>query len=284
LPDDRFLHRRAGHSEKVNLLTDLEFRVWTQYLLSADDFGVMRFSAITVQSDNDHLENRPMRVIQRCLDALVKAGLLRTFEHQRRAYLYQADWQDWQKVSYPRSTTQPKPPDADLANCSQTTQLLFMMHPGGAGRKRVNGANGSTAPTATVPERSENIPETVSEDSPLMRAGAPAKRLMANGLRLTANGSEEDGQAAFMRFQSAYPASRRKGGRLVQEAFVMQMALAGGSKVLLAALDNHMASEQWQTPKHIPGMDTWLQGEYWRQVLDAPGAKTADSRLPEWAR
>lgn len=179
MPDDRFIHKRAGHSEKVNLLTDLEYRVWTQYILSADDFGVMRASAVTVQADNDHLSNRPAKVIQRCIEALAKPdGLLRTFEHQRRSYIYQHDWQSWQKVAYPRQTNNPKPPADALALCDELTQRLFAMHPGGAGRKRGNGSG--------------NVPETVGEHSPLTRVGAPAERLTAkaNGERQEANGAQ----------------------------------------------------------------------------------------------
>lgn len=182
VPDDRFVHRRAGHSEKVNNLNDLEFRVWVQYLLSADDFGVMRFSAVTLQADNDHLSNRPAAAVMRCLRAVLNRGLLRLFVHQNREYAYQHDWQHWQKVQYPRGTNNPCPPPEALTECCPETQELFSIHPGGAGRKRK--------------EHSENVPRTVpetfQESSALMREGAPAKRLTANGIRLEANGSEEE--------------------------------------------------------------------------------------------
>lgn len=131
MPDDRFLHRRAGHGTKPNMLTDLEHRVWMQYLLSADDFGVMRGTHHPVQNDNDSLASRPAKAIQRSIDALVRVGLIRTFEHQGKPYVYQHDWQTWQKVSYPRGTTQPAPPPEALAECDEATRLLFEQHPGG---------------------------------------------------------------------------------------------------------------------------------------------------------
>jgi len=169
VPQDRFLHPRLGHSDKVSLLTDLEFRVWVQYILSADDFGVMRKSAVTVQADNDHLANRPQKVVQRCLDALVKARLLRTFEHQQRVYVYQPDWQDFQRIGYPRGTSQPLPAPEQLVDCSPKTRELFKRHPLNLHE--------------TLPKDLPKIPETFSESSPPSRARETAK---ANGIRLTA--------------------------------------------------------------------------------------------------
>lgn len=91
----------------------------------------------------------------------------------------------------------------------------------------------------------------------------------------------EDGQAAFMKFQAAYPPHRRKGGRLVQEAFLTALHKAGGSAVLVAALANHQQSAEWRDKPHvIPGMDTWLEGEYWLQRKDPP--TTAATKKP-WA-
>jgi hypothetical protein len=283
MPADRFIHPRAGHSRKVSMLTDLEFRVWVQCVMSADDFGVLRASAITLQADNDHLANRPQKMVQRCVEAVIKAGLFDTFDHQGRRYMFQPTWQEFQKVSYPRGTNNPSPPADALARCDAPTQELFKAHPGGKGRK--------------FPKRLENVSETDrkhsepdTEKSPTTRAGAPAERL-----RLTANanglGSGERLDVAFLSFQEAYPPSRRKGGFLAQQAFIDAVERAGGLAAVMDALANHKASEQWQESKLIPSMDKWLSEERWRQRLDPPkpaGATDTKSKweasLPEWAQ
>jgi hypothetical protein len=294
MPDDRFLHKRAGHSEKVNMLTDLEFRVWAQYLISADDFGVMRASAVTLQADNDHLSNRPAKVIQRCIEALVKPdGLLRTFEHQGRRYIYQHDWQSWQKVSYPRTTNNPKPPEEALAGCDEPTQKLFAVHPGGAGRTRSNG--------------SKNIPETVPEHFPLTRAGAPAKRLTANGERLTAHGFEEDLSDVTTlppmdvwarELINLYPKEGRCGWNLVERPLFAALTSIMTDQGLHAAnywdawdwlkarLEQHKRSHNWRERKMIKRLDRWLsEGVYWSEPAEGvPPAVASGASEPEWVQ
>ena len=65
MPDDRLFHKRLGHSEKVGRLTDFEYIVWQAYILSADDFGVLRFTAISLQADHDRLADKPLHVLSR---------------------------------------------------------------------------------------------------------------------------------------------------------------------------------------------------------------------------
>src|SRR4051794_12258086 len=119
MPDDRLFHKRAGHSEKVNSLTDFEELVWRCYIMSADDFGVMRFSAITLQADSDRMASKPAKAIQRALERIEAVGLVETFQHQGRSYAFQRDWQDWQRVEYPRSTVNPAPPINRLTDTTQ---------------------------------------------------------------------------------------------------------------------------------------------------------------------
>jgi len=72
--------------------------------------------------------------------------------------------------------------------------------------------------------------------------------------------------ADFETFRQAYPQSRRVGGKPGRNAFQR----ASGRQTLssmLTALEQHKRSEQWQDPKLIPLMTTWLNQERWLQVL-----------------
>jgi hypothetical protein len=187
MPQDRLIHPRLGHSQKVTLLTDLEYRVWTQYMLSADDFGVMRASAVTLQADNDALQVRPSKVVQRALEHIVEVHLIEPFSHQGQPYVFQRDWQRWQKVEWPRGTNHPKPaPDqlATLTNADEiTTRELFDRHPGGDRRMRPKGSLGGLGRVQG------SVQDARSDHLPTSRARAPAVRQTAN-----ANGSERESE------------------------------------------------------------------------------------------
>jgi len=129
MPADRLLHARLGHSAKVSSLTDLEYRVWTTYVLAADDFGVMRADAVAFQAAHDALSRRPAEEIAKRIERLVEVALVAAFEHQGARYLYQWDWQDFQRVRFPARTLHPLPESAEV---SARTHHLWSVHPGGA--------------------------------------------------------------------------------------------------------------------------------------------------------
>jgi hypothetical protein len=170
MPDDRFFHKRAGHSDKVNRLTDFEELVWRYYVLSSDDFGVMRFTAGQIRTDHERAEGRTERVVQRALDRIRDVGLVHVFEHQGRAYCYSRNWQRFQKVTYPRETMLPCPEVSELLQCEDGTALLFVAHPGGKENLF------RQKPFAESFENgSATISEILSERFPLTRAGALAQ-------------------------------------------------------------------------------------------------------------
>lgn len=187
MPDDRLFHKRAGHGARVNQLSHLEYRVWSQYILSADDFGVMRQSAKPIQADNDALDAVPIRHIEKALTRLVDLAIVVTFAHQGRPFICQRDWQTFQKIDYPRGTHNPKPTDDVLGQCDEPTRKLFDLHPGGKGRKKQEPSpNGSDSVLRTVFEPLAEIRDYARERP---RETAQAK---TNGSdeRLPANGSE----------------------------------------------------------------------------------------------
>ncbi len=78
--------------------------------------------------------------------------------------------------------------------------------------------------------------------------------------------------ADFEAFRLAYPASRRVGGKLALRAWTNATKGRNGTHlaVMTTALEQHKRSEQWQTPKLIPLLTTWLNQERWNQTLPEP--------------
>lgn len=90
-------------------------------------------------------------------------------------------------------------------------------------------------------------------------------------------------EAEFKQFTSVYPVSRRVGGKTGRSAFAAAMQGKDGADLdaMLAALEQQKRSEQWQTPKLIPLMTTWLNQERWVQVL--PEAATRQEPMAWFA-
>lgn len=243
MPADRFIHPRLGHSEKVNRLSDLEFRVWMTYLIAADDYGVMRSSAVTLQAANDALAMKPIATVDRCLKALVTVGLLLAFEHQGRQYVCQRDWQKWQKVRYPRESSNPIPTPEILRECCEETSDLFQHHSG-------------------------NVSETFQTPA---RAGG-RDRLEANGLRLkaSANGSER-----FDEFWKLYP--RKIGKDAAWRSWQRRKPDGDLVAIILAAVTAQAQWPNWvkDDGRFIPNPATWLNQGRWQDegVALAPEAE-----------
>lgn len=221
------------------MLTDLEYRVWTQYMLSADDCGVLRLSGLTIQADNDALAKRPMKMIEKALSALVTIGLIIDFDHQGRRYGCDPLWQDFQKVTHPRLSHAPMPPVDVVLQCSLETQGLFAY-------------------------RAEKFSK-LSKRS--FGEHATDQRLTANGNGQEANGNVVNAQ--FERFWVVYPrkvgkdAARREFHRLAPDNDLIDR--------MLAAIEQQRASAQWLKDggQFIPHPRTWLHQGRWADELPA---------------
>jgi len=219
MPDDRFFHKCLGHSAKVNSLTDFEDLVWRSYVLAADDFGLMRFSAITLRAENDRLARKSHAAVQKALEAVQRAGLIQTFEYQDRSYCYQHDWQDWQKVIYPKRTINPILPPDSLITCSDNTRWLFTAFPGG---KRL----ASWICPDSFRRPSVVLPDSVITGESLTRVRTTA---MTNG-----HGYDSDSSEPFDSFSAELPSESfdRRAGEFVERYKALHLRLRKGAHYL----------------------------------------------------
>lgn len=236
MPADRLFHPRAGHSDKVCSLTDLEFRVWWTYELAADDFGVMRCAAVTVQAKNDALALRPAKAIDRALEQLIDVGLVVAFEHQGHRFVCQLDWQDFQKVRYPRDSHEPVPTPEILQQCSEETRELFRLHSGKVSEKIL----------------------------PPARAGG---RETANGKRLEANGKRQTAEDVRKRFESFWAIYPRKVGKdSAWRAWQKRNPSEDVTQAIVAALAWQVKQDNWvrEGGRYVPNPATWLHQGRWQ--------------------
>jgi len=252
MPANRFLHPNLGHSEKVNTLTDLEARVWTQYLLSADDYGVMRLSAVNVQADNDSLHTRPTRTIQRCLERIVEVGLVVEFQHQGQRFICQLDWHKYQHVKFPSKTINPCPPAETLDRCDEGTSALFIDHH--PMLMRINGAS--------------RLNGDVASEAHQVTLKAKGSRLLSStGLR-----------ELFAEFWTHYP--RKVGKDVAWKAYQKVNPDSELHKTMLAVLAWQRQQDSWirDGGQYIPHPSTWLNQGRWKD--EQPGqSHVADSTL-----
>ena len=73
----------------------------------------------------------------------------------------------------------------------------------------------------------------------------------------------------FAQFLAAYPPSKRESGKRAEAVFLAALKKAPLA-TLLAALEVQARSAQWEIPRYIPLMTTWLLGEHWQQTGSAP--------------
>ena len=81
---------------------------------------------------------------------------------------------------------------------------------------------------------------------------------------------------AFLALLAAYPASRRQDSMLIRQNFIRAFQGVAPSQqqeffdAIVTALEQHKASEQWQTVKLIPMFGKWIDEKRWIQTLAKP--------------
>lgn len=84
--------------------------------------------------------------------------------------------------------------------------------------------------------------------------------------------SAREVEARFDRFWEAYPRKTAKDS--ARKAFLNLAPTDDMLSVMLSAIEQQEASEQWQEPRYIPHPATWLNGKRWEDKLPASRAKS----------
>lgn len=267
---NRLYHKRETGERRIVRLDDTTFRVWFQFRQSADDYGVMRRSALPIMTNDPNLGARPTTEIEAALERLIDGGILIPFTDDGSPWVCQPDWQDIQKVRHPSQTVNPCPPGEVLEQCSEATVELFRIHP------RTNAES----------FRKRSKAKKRDHDKQPMANG-----LLAYGLDKE-RGEESDGTAAVDDliaqrawfeevFWPAYPNKRAKDAA---RKAVLKLSPEGALRAtILVALETQKAAEPWRgyiarggdELRFIPHAATWINGRRWTDVVQGSRSRRA---------
>lgn len=262
MSDARILHKRAGGSMKVNSLTNFEYRVWTQYILSANDLSVMPATVSILQADNVFLRREKHRLVQAAFDQLVTVGLMMAFLHQGERFVWQPDWQDWQQIKHPRRTVHPTPETAVIVEYgTPLTVALFEKYFSDIGD--------------VISETFLKSSGKVSE--PRVRGHARNTNPNPNS-DLPEESARETSAAMFHRFWLAYP---RKVKKSTAEAEFRKLKPSSGlTDTLIRALNWQTKQPEWVKDggQYVPHPSAWLHQRRWEDEPFHPIASDTERR------
>lgn len=121
---NRLIKESIHTSEKVNCMTDFQFRLWVNLITYVDDYGrgdarpaIIRGSCFPLR---ERLTNKD---IEAALNALAGIGCVSLYEVDGKPYLYFPNWGSHQQIRNKKSKY-PAPPDNLKSSDSNCNQLL----------------------------------------------------------------------------------------------------------------------------------------------------------------
>lgn len=228
----------------------------------ADDFGRQAGDVFTVKHLVHPTSKRSIEDFRAGLRALHESGLLIWYQVLGRQYLQVTNFEGHQSGLNKRTAS--KLPSSE--NFVQVTDSNSPQEIPGNSRENQ---------TFPLEQNLTELNRTELKRTELQQARSVEQA--SNGNNGLSHHSSAD--ADFETFRMAYPVSRRVGGKTARSAY-KSAAKKVTLPIMLAALSQQQRSEQWQTPKLIPLMTTWLNQERWNQTLPEPkgygtSAKTA---------
>ena len=118
---NRIIKEGIHTSDKVNMMSDFQFRVWVSLITFVDDYGRGDARPAVIKGQCFPLRDRvTVREIEKALTALVEIGCIQLYQVDGHQYLYFPHWERHQTIRNQKSKF-PAPPqvNTDDNNCNQ---------------------------------------------------------------------------------------------------------------------------------------------------------------------
>jgi len=120
---NRILKESIHTSEKINALTDFQFRLWASLLVYVDDYGRGDARIAVIKGSCFPLRERiTNRDVEAALRVLADTGCVSLYEVDGRPYLYFPTWESHQTVRNQKSKF-PAPEEALESTCEQLKSI-----------------------------------------------------------------------------------------------------------------------------------------------------------------
>ena len=115
---NRIIKEGIATSDKVNAMTDFQFRVWVSLITFVDDYGRGDARPAVIKGRCFPLRDKvTVKEIEKALTALVGIGCIRLYEVDGHDYFYFPHWQNHQTVRNTKSKY-PEPPQVNTVEFS----------------------------------------------------------------------------------------------------------------------------------------------------------------------
>lgn len=125
---NRLIHESIHESEKLNSLTDFQFRVWVGLLTYVDDYGRGDARPAIIKGNVFPLRERiTLADIEKTLQSLAGVGCISLYTVNGKPYLCFPNWEKYQRIRQ-KVSRYPEPPDSlhseqVAADCGNVRQI-----------------------------------------------------------------------------------------------------------------------------------------------------------------
>lgn len=229
---NRIIKESICTSDKINRLTDFEFRLWVSLLTYVDDYGRGDARPAIIKGRCFPLRDRITATdIQKALCTMADIGVVRIYEVDRQPLLCLPGWEKHQRIQQKRSKY-PAPDDGDLPQKEQKNGEMVK----------------STVTHRDPPPESNPNPNPKPNPNP-------------NPNRPTADqGESEETDRGFDAFWAAYPVHKAKA-----RAYQVYAEISPDTRlleVILLAIQRQKKWRHWRSG-YIPTPANWLRERRW---------------------